>query len=135
MLLALGLIASIGVGGFTSLSTNGARATERPTTIEAAAMIHPDLGYDGKAILADGKVTQDEYVAAVLAARDCSIAEGLRISEARWESSGRFVYELGGYDTREELTQASPAFNRCNEAYIGGIDTVWRNSLPQNQYR
>lgn len=132
-LILISLALLVAVAGYAAFAVT-ADADDQPSVVDAAAMIHPDLGYDGQAILADGKVTEEEYVAAVLAARDCSIGEGLRVSEARWEASGRFVYELGGYDTHAELTEHSPAFNRCNEAYMSGIAMVYENSLPQNQY-
>jgi len=132
--IALGVLVSVALAGIARGSMNRARAEDPPSIVEAAALLHPDLGYDSQAILADGKVTKEEYVAAVLAARDCSLAEGLRVTEARWEPSGRFIYELGGYDTRAELTEHSPAFNRCNEAFMSGIAMVYENSLPQNQY-
>lgn len=123
------------IGGLAVVQIKGVGAEDSPSAVEAASLINPSLRADKQAILADGIVTRDEYVGAVSSAHECATGAGLRVTEPKWEASGRLVFELGPYATHEELTAHSSAFNRCLDENVTGIDMVWRNSLPQNQVR
>lgn len=84
------------------------------------------LAPDKQEILADGKVTRLEYVAATDAAVACIRAAGIPVLDPQWEGD-RLVYTSGPFPSRAAVEEARRVLDGCYDEHLRGIDIVWMN--------
>jgi hypothetical protein len=101
-----------------------------PVPAGEAARLAESLDPAAKPALADNKVTQDEYVAAVNAAVACIRSAGYPVTDPAW-SAGRLKYTVGGFPSEAALKAAKPAIEACYDEHLRSIDLVWQGSLAR----
>ncbi len=81
---------------------------------------------EAEAILADGVVTRAEYDAAMAATIACARAEGVLVTEPRFDG-WRYDYRVITSDDNDR--QPSRAFDRCYGEHLRAVDQAWAEQI------
>jgi hypothetical protein len=130
MLITGALVLLLGVAGaFAFLGQNDAASAGEPAgsvPVSETSLLGSLLAPDKQEILADGKVTRLEYIAATSAAVACIRAAGVPVLDPQWEGD-RLVYTGGPFPSRAAVEEARPVLDGCYDEHLRGIDIVWAN--------
>ncbi len=115
------LLAAIGAVAIGAVIL-GLAAPQASSNPEDDRSLFMDPSPKAEAILADGVVTREEYAAAMAATIACARAEGVLVTEPRFDG-WRYDYRVITSDDSDR--RASRAFDRCYGEHLRAVDQAW----------
>ncbi len=118
---AIGLVVTlvVAVATVAVLMVAGPPASSNP---EDDRTLFMESAPDAADILADGVVSRDEYDAAMAATIACARAEGVLVTEPRFDGR-RYVYKVITFDDTD--SQLKHAFDLCYGEHLRAVDQAW----------
>lgn len=109
-----------------------AGAEDEPGVRVAEAGIADGLDDSAALAFSDGRITRDEYAAAMDAAVACIRDAGYPVIGPTWTTSPEGVevygYSVGPFDSKAALDESKPVHESCYVTHARGVDVAWQTA-------